>query len=309
MSLPIVFDIVSQSDEFWGNSTLNVIRMITSTCKGFRTGMLGDENVFAANPKRPNKKHQQEEQKQRLPNIIIKQALLAMIKSRPSALEDWSLSFLDVKYRFSLHVDVLIKHCAALPVEDEFHLTAVNIPRCKAGYFFPYIGFLDAYELAVNCGLKACMERRNKYEDKVRHSAYELIDEVRDLFAPMRSNIHRALKELKKVLCDLKKEDVLPAASSSNKKVKVSELNKKKVSELNKSIRLLDSLHLDLWTASRNLNTIRFMARQFREFDPVTLSRRVSELKTSKKSTVMRYKTHSKICPEMLTMGCLDGIH
>ena len=300
MSLPIVFDIVSQSDEFWGNSTLNVIRMITSTCKGFRAEMLGDENVFAANPKkRPNKKHQQEEQQQRLPNIIIvKQALLTMIKYRPSALEDWSLSFSNVKYRFSLQVDVLIKHCAALPVENEFHLTAVNIHRCKAGYYFPYIGFMDAYELAVNRGLKACMERRNKYDDKVRHSANELIREVSDLFSPMRSNIHRALKELKKVLCeDLKKEGVhLPAASSS----------KKKVSELNKSIRLLDSLHLDLWTASRNLNTIRFMARQFREFDPVTLSRCVSELRTSKKSTVMRYKTHSKIYPEIMTMECIE---
>ncbi len=35
--------ILFQSDPFWGNANLDVLRMLVSTCKGFRAELLGGE--------------------------------------------------------------------------------------------------------------------------------------------------------------------------------------------------------------------------------------------------------------------------
>lgn len=168
MSLPSVFSFISSSDAFWSNLTLDTIRNITSTCKGFQSEMLLGQQ-----------------------RIHLKHALLAMIKARPSALGGWALSFADAKYRFSLTDDLLIEHCAALPVYSKYHICVDGIDQYRTLWFSPSIGFMDAFQIAMNHpdgGLEFCMKQRHEYDIGVVQSANDLLEEVGDRFSWMVKN-------------------------------------------------------------------------------------------------------------------------
>ena len=277
MQLSCVTDILFQSDSFWGNANLNVLRIIVSSCKGLKSELLG-------NVKKDKK------DVQRMP--LFNHALLTMIRLRPSENNNWELSLNSAKYRFSLQKDVMIKHCAALPVEDEFHLTKDNAVRHKLGFFFASIRFIDAFNLASGIGMKVVMERRHLFEKKVIQSAIAILTAVEHNIKPLRLNVKEAIVQLKKNLATLRKDIV----------------SKKRVpgeTELLKGTRLLDQLFTDLCCAEWKIANISYSIRQTTPKNYLEIESNVSTLKGLKKTLVERYKKHIGLCPAVLKTDCL----
>ena len=179
MSLPSVFNLVSSYDAFWGDLTLDTIRMIGSTCKGFQSEML----------------------------FVREHALIVMIKSRPQALGGWALSFSDAKYRFSLSDDILIEHCSTLPVGNKHRICLDGINQYKSRWFSPSISFMDAYQLAVNHpdgGLRFCMKQRHEYDIRVIQSAIDLLEEIGDRISWMVKNTVDLAEENERLRFDIR---------------------------------------------------------------------------------------------------------
>jgi hypothetical protein len=277
MQLSYVTDCVFQSDSFWGNANLNVLRMMVSVCKGLKAELLGDV--------KKNKK-----EVQRMP--LFNHALLTIIRLRPEKNEQWTLSIKCAKYCFSLQIDTMLKHCAALPVEDEFHLTDREIGRFKGGYTSGYIRFIDAFNLASRIGMKIVMQRRHLFETKIMESAVAILAALGGNIKQPRLNVKEAIVQLKITLATLRKDVV----------------GKKKVSgesELLKGIRLLGLLLTDFGSLHWKLVIINHAIRPTTKRNYLSIESVVSEIKCQKKSIVERYKKHRSFCPGVMKTDCL----
>jgi hypothetical protein len=254
---------------------------------------------------------------------MIEQALLAIIRTHPE--KDWCISITNAKYQFSLAVGVLIKHCAALPVDDEFHISAEQIRLYKIRYHIPYISFIDAYRLAVKStggGLKGAMERRHRLDVKVKQSARTLsVYKMQGRIPRMRANTRNARTELENQLVDLRTAAAAAEAAKEEKDgvVKKSTNNNKRASyvpgegELRKGLRVLKQLSIDLQFAD---NDAAFMRRELVN-EPNSrvkisirrLETRVHELKVMKTALIARYKAHSmKYAPTFMPLEILEGL-
>ena len=168
MPLERVSSIILLSDSFWETSTLDVLRMLMSTSKGFHAEL----NTTTSSG-------------------MVEHALLAMIKNRPSGFNRWMLRFSDASYHFSLQMDEMITYCAALPLENRSHVP--NGTSTKKMRIF----FIDAYRLAVSNGMKGAMERRHQFDMKVEESANKLMEKFGfDLFTTMESKIDDGIRKL-----------------------------------------------------------------------------------------------------------------
>ena len=163
--------ILFQSDQFWENSDLDVLRMLMSTCKSFRAEFSGQ-------------------------GTLLDYALSAQPHSRYL-----TLSLTKAKYRFSLKLDVTAKHCAMLPSDDELHIAAEDMQDIKGNYHRYYIRFIDAYHLACENGLKAAMERRHRVYKKVLDSGREIAAVLDGRLQPLMMNARAAQIELS-ALCE-----------------------------------------------------------------------------------------------------------
>jgi hypothetical protein len=326
--LPSVITSLIQSDAFWGGLDLDHLRMLVSTCKGFQVEIVGTTTTTA--PKKSAKKSKKvvaaaaaavSTTASAYPPMI-EQALLAIIRTHPE--KDWCISITNAKYQFSLAVGVLIKHCAALPVDDEFHISAEQIRLYKIRYHIPYISFIDAYRLAVKStggGLKGAMERRHRLDVKVKQSARTLsVYKMQGRIPRMRANTRNARTELENQLVDLRTAAAAAEAAKEEKDgvVKKSTNNKRASyvpgeGELRKGLRVLKQLSIDLQFAD---NDATFMRRELVN-EPNSrvkisirrLETRVHELKVMKTALIARYKAHSmKYAPTFMPLEILEGL-
>lgn len=286
MPLAAVSDILFLSDEFWGHSTLNSLRMLVSTCKGFRVDLQGSAKKKSGNSA-----------------PLIEHAVRVIVQrwSQDNGGE-WLLRFSDAKFRFSLQVDAMAKFCAALPGDDECHLSVDEVKRCKAGYFTAYIRFLDAYKLASKNGLRAAMERRDLFVKKVLRSARESLA-FHQPSNQMRSNLHAALKELEGNLARLRNDHGIdPKDKKSRKRISGE-------TELLRDIRLVKQLYADVNSATCEGLFIRSkLAVRDNKVDIPRLERRVADYRSAGKTLVARYRAHSVRCPGKMTLDCLDRL-
>jgi hypothetical protein len=271
MPLSCVTDCLFQSDSFWGNANLNVLRMMVSVCKGLKSELLGDEK-------------KKKKEVQRMP--LLNHALLTMIRLQPALNDNWTLSFKTAKYRFSLQYDTMLKHCAALPAQDKFHLTVDNVRAFKEDDFEAHIRFIDAFNLASRIGMKIVMERRDQFETKTIKSAIDILLLVERNFKPLRLNVKAAVVQLKKDLATMRNGAV----------------GKK---ELLKGIRVLDQLLTDLCCAEWKCMNVSSSIRPTTKRDYLSIESDVGDLRGWKKTLVKRYKKHSVFCPELMKTDCL----
>lgn len=270
--------ILYQSDHFWGNSNLNTLRMLMSTCKEFNAELRGEAK----------KKQKKGAPPQPVSLPIIEAALLSIIRLRPLANSSWGLSFNTAKYQFSLQASVLIAHCSALPAADRFHLSDAHAAGFKGGYYhFAQISFIDAHLLASKkTGLKIAMARRHQFEVKLIKSAREVIAAVDGRLTPLRCNVRAAGIQLKKDVDTLRKDVV----------------GKKKVpgeNTLRLRMRMLTKLHDDIRLSEYKLAFIkRSLAEGF-----FNIALKIKELKALKKVIVCRYKSHSNFCPVLMPLS------
>lgn len=179
MPLVSVTDILFQSDEFWANSTLDSLRMLVKTSKGFKVTLQGEGKKKKDTP---------------LPSLTV-QAITVMMERRPTANGEWMLRFVDAKHWFMLRMDTMVDFCTKLPAESSFHLSEADTERVRKGGT-TYICFMDAYKLTLNMGLKAAMERRAHSHQKLMDSAFDSLDFHRPSDT-MRKNIRAAIRVLK----------------------------------------------------------------------------------------------------------------
>ena len=186
-SFASVSGIVFLCDSFWGDFDLNALRNLISTSKGFHDELVTCTSV------RDNTNNRS----------LTEHALLSMIKNRPFAFNGWVLNFLYAKHRFSLPMDMMLRHCSLLPVGDRCYY---NRSSSSAGGVQNSINpngaihFIDAYRLAVNRpgGMKAAMERRHKLTIKVQNSARALVEKVGDRYQLIEANAHKAADVMRK---------------------------------------------------------------------------------------------------------------
>ena len=252
MSLVSVSDILFQSDEFWGNSTLESLRMVVKTCKGFRVTLQGKDK-------------QKEEQSP------TEQAIAVMIKRRPKANNKWELTFAEARDWFMLNTRTMVDFCAKFPEDNTFHLSEEDAEDARKGETSFPIGFLDAYKLTVQIGLKAAMERRAHLDQKLITSALESLD-FRLPSDTMRANVKAAIDKLK----------------AGGQTVK-----------MDKGLRLLDKLDLDFITTFSERASINDSMR-VRERDVERLKKRIAGYKRASKTLTARYRAHSVYCPEKM---------
>jgi hypothetical protein len=179
MPLVSVTDILFQSDEFWANSTLDSLRMLVKTSKGFKVTLQGEGKKKKDTP---------------LPSLTV-QAITVMMERRPTANGEWMLKFVHAKHWFMLRLDTMINFCTSLPAESSFHLSETDTEWVRKGGT-AFICFMDAYKLTLNTGLKAAMERRAHSDQKLMDSAFESLDFHRPSDT-MRKNIRAAIRVLK----------------------------------------------------------------------------------------------------------------
>ena len=271
MPLSCVTDCLFQSDSFWGNANLNVLRMMVSVCKGLKSELLGDEK-------------KKKKEVQRMP--LLNHALLTMIRLQPALNDNWTLPFKSANYRFSLQYDTMLKHCAALPAQDKFHLTVDNVRAFKEDDFKAHIRFIDAFNLASRIGMKIVMERRDQFETKTIKSAIDILLLVERNFKPLRLNVKAAVVQLKKDLATLRNGAV----------------GKK---QLLKGIRVLDQLHTDLCCAEWKCMNVSSSIRTTTKRDYLSIESDVGDLRGWKKTLVKRYKKHRVFYPELMKTDCL----
>jgi hypothetical protein len=190
MPLASIIEIIDLSDSFWGNATLDVLRLLTSTSKELHAKF---HSISSSNSNSSNNNN----------------ALKSMIKNRPRAFNFWRLKMSDAKYRFSLQLNVMVGHCVALPEGHRCRMHAVWDDSHIINADSAYIPFMDAYKLAVDpgtaSGMKAAMERRYQFDTKVKNTVRELINRLAGFdFRLMGSNIDDAVYKLGNVSARLK---------------------------------------------------------------------------------------------------------
>ena len=326
--LPSVITFFIQSDAFWEVLSLAHLQMLVSTCKGFQAEFVGGSNNNTSTAASNNNKSGGRSKKSTAIKAttttvypsMIEHALLAIIRTHPANdSKDWCISITNAKYHFSIGVGVLVKHCAALPADDEFHMSAQQISLFKINHHVPYIPFIDAYRLAVTCGLKGAMERRHQLRLKVKQSARTLsVTMMRGRIPRMKENTDNARKELENQLVALRstaQQQVKEVDNgSSTKKKKASRLNNVPgEGELRKGLRLLKQLSIDLLLADNLAISMRHTLvnepNSRTKISTRKLETRVRDLKATKTSLVARYKAHGmSYAPTFMPTEILDGL-
>ena len=299
MPLAAVSDILFLSDEFWGNSTLNSLRMLTSTCKGFRAELQGSAKKATATTTDKETAH----------TTTTERAMLAMIRHRPTDNSEWTMGFIDAKYHFSIHAAEMIRFCSALPVDDPCHMSEYYATLYRSGlHSIARIRFIDAYRLVSrkNNGIAAAMERRARHDRRVLQSAKEVVALFSGPSNTMRLNVRAAYQEL---------EDVQLVEIQRNKHQKNKRVPRE--NELIKSIRLLKVLHQDIRSAMEIENRINddlfrhellLIGGIFVDaVDIPQLEKSVAEYRSARKTLVARYRAHSVYCPGIMGLDCLLG--
>lgn len=275
MPLVSVTDILFQSDEFWANSTLDSLRMLVKTSKGFKVTLQEEEEGEA---------------KKKKPSLTV-QAMTVMMERRPAANAGWELKFVDAKHWFMLNMKTMAVFCTRLPAESPFHLSEAEAEEAqkKRDPFVvrymqrredsAYISFMDAYKLiTLNTGLKEAMKRRAHFDQGLMDSAFESLD-FQKPSDTMRKNIRAAIRVLR--------------ADEQTTKVK-------------KGIRLLNKLDEDFWSVNNNARMIKdWMKMRPRNVERFKLC--ISEYKKLRQTITKRYKAHSVYCPEKMPTEFLDA--
>jgi hypothetical protein len=278
MPLVSVTDILFQSDEFWANSTLDSLRKLVGTSKGFKV-TLQDEDL------KVKKKNNTS-----LPPSLTIQAMTVMMERRPAANAGWELRWVDAKHWFMLNMKTMAVFCTRLPAESPFHLSEEEAEKAqeKRDPFVvrfmqrredsAYISFMDAYKLTLNTGLKEAMKRRAHFDQGLMDSAFETLN-FQKPSDTMRKNIRAAIRVLR--------------ANEQTAKVK-------------KGIRLLNKLDEDFWSVNNNACMIKdWMKMRPRNVERFKLC--ISEYKTLRQTITKRYKAHSVYCPEKMPTEFLDA--
>lgn len=311
MSLASVSDILCHVDSFWSDSTLDVLRMLMSTSKGIRSVLVVCEEEDGGVKK--NKKNLSRKSPLRLPTLPIiilspiERAILAMMQTRPLVMK-----ISHAKYRFSLQVNAMVRHCAALPVGNSCRIDEVcsgrftiqaYVTQLNRGNMHGRIHFIDAYRLASfsssNGKMKAAMERRHLFDVDVLASVVSLVRMVGDRYERMDENVTNAIFKLYDGLEEAqKKKDV--AATGKKKKV-VGE------NALMNSIHQLEGLSNDLDSATFHMKDCFGVDRVATIPIPKTKAN-VHDYSALFPTLVNRYRLHSAKCPELMTMDCLVGV-
>jgi hypothetical protein len=282
MPLESVFSILSFSDSFWKKATLNVLRMLMSTSKGFHKELTNNNTSSSSTTKNIA------EEEEHAPLLLS-----MIIRARPHALNGWVLKFSDAKYRFSLHPDVMAMHCAALPVENRCHFYT---PYSSEREVYMKIPFIDAYKLAVAGGLKSAMERRHQYDIELEESINKLVVEKFGrglLFTVMESNIDDGIRRLHNEL-PLMVWDHNDETRMREKRLKIHSLE-----------RLNNDIH-DIFYCLLCLLPIDNKKKNKR--NPFEAEAAVRNLNNRAMNIVACYRDRSVFCPEAMPVDFLSGI-
>ena len=303
--------LISQTDSFWGGLNLKSLQNLISTSKDFRSEFTGSTAIVTSTKK--------SKKTAAVFPSMIEHALRVMIRTRPLEVDGWTIRFSKAKYHFSLGAKAMIDHCSAFPEGHDLHLSKDRADLFKRGYASPKISFIDAFLLTARSsgGLKAAMDRRFAFDEKVVQSGRDLSSSLRRPLRMMVQNTTNAIEELENNLNILRKD-----APLDKKKIIPGEI------ELRKGIRLLKQLRTDLSYAQCCSVHLKFKIRNdglgetstFRnglwvrsapvpKIHTPNLEREIRELKTMKASVVGRYKAHgTRYCPVVMTEDCLEGL-
>jgi hypothetical protein len=309
--------VIVQSAPFWGELKFKSIWNLILTCKSIRSDMVVVDGVTVV--KKTTKKSTTTSSSTILFPSIIEHALLSMISARPSDHNNWTLRINNAKYRFSIGAAVMVKHCAALPVDSEFHMSELEIRLFNQGCLRPSIPFIDTFRLACNGkgGLKDAMERRNKVDEAVIASAQKLINQIGGRITEMTDKTVSASKIMERALIDLVGPGGDDDISASGKKKKKRNNNKKLApgeAEIRKGLRLLLQLITDLEDAGRKsrymgMDITSFKMNYTHKLSIPALEMDVRQLKVTKAALIGRYKTHgARYAAETMTNECLKGL-
>ena len=260
-----VTDILFQSDEFWAHSTLESLQKLVKTCKGFKVTLQGESK---------------KKKDLSLPSLTV-QAMTVMMERRPAANNAWMLKFVDAMHCFRLRMDTIVNFCARLPAESAFYLSEADAEKARKEPQKTYICFVDAYQLALNTGLKAAMERRARSEQKLMNSAFESLD-FRKPSDTMRKNIRAAMR-------DLRTQEQIPGVK--------------------KGLRLLTKLDQDIgltwidWSLIKD--ELRKQTRSLKQEN--RLRKCIANYNNARRTLTARYKAHSVYCPEKMPTEFLDA--
>ena len=283
MLLASVTDILYYSDSYWKHMTLNSLRNLMSTSKGFNSEM--KKVSSSATNSTP----------------MIEFALLSMIKNRPDVFNYWVLSFSTANKIFFLSVEQLIEHCAALPVGNPYRLDVDNADDWMSMESPSGIGFIDAFRLTVNSagGLKSAMERRDRFFVGVMASARRILVSVGDRFEQMLGNVEVAYDALKRDLADLRNDE-------SDGNIDGTLTRSPEDIRLQKGIRRLKKFARALETADMDYQTIRYIVDVATYKNINSLEYHVGEVDAGLRLLVPRYKSYSvKYCRAPLPFDCL----
>jgi hypothetical protein len=180
MPLASMPGILFHCELFWAGSTLEMLRNLISTSKGFNS-----ELVIV-------KKGQS----------LVEFAIESMMKNNPNFMNKWVLKFSYAKYCFSLQMDMMLHHCVLLPAGDRCHLGIRYWIYKRKTYPNLLIHFIDAYRLTLKRpgGIKAAMDRRHILEVKVKASAAAHVEKVGNSYRLIEANSNKAAERLKMTL-------------------------------------------------------------------------------------------------------------
>jgi hypothetical protein len=269
-----VINIVLSSDEFWANSTLNVLRNLVSVNKELHTDLMGS----SSKTKGDNKKAP-----------IVDQALKVMIQRRPMAMNKWKLNIQQARYMFSLKVTTMTQHCVTLPQRDIFSMTEYTAKRVRENssrHTSVYIRFIEAYHLAVNSpgGLKAAMRRRQDVDKKVLKVAEDAMDNYLDTLQSMGDCLMDAIEKFESDLAQLRE------GATTTKRLPGE-------AELHRKIRILQILYDDAGFANSRAH---LLLESLSVKDIPEVIQRTREVKKTKESVFRRYRLHTGLCPELM---------
>jgi hypothetical protein len=267
--LATVSGILFFCDSFWNDFTLETLRKLIMTSKDLNSAVIIN-NEKGISP--------------------IEYALLSMMRNRPTAFNNWELGFMSAKYRFSLPLDLMIRHCELLPVEDRCHLNVSRYNRWRLTYPIKHpmtsIRFIDAYKLTVSRpgGIKAAMKRRSKLDVDISASIRALVDGADERLQIIDVNAEKAVEILQAALLGI----------AGTKKEHVARRN-----ALRRAVRLIDQVGSDAGLASLSISVDLLNNDAFSK-------EKVRALKQSFKNIVARYEALCKHCPEAMTLDFLD---
>lgn len=284
-----VTDILFFSDSFWGNATLDVLRLLMSTSKGIRAEFVTTIETVKGGK---NKKVAQPQQQP------FERVMLTMKQNRPTALSCWTMGLIEAKYHFQISMAAMVKHNVTLPVGDRCRIDEVcdgtwsidyYITQVKRGNFFGRpIDFIDAYRLMAKRGVKVAMQHRSKFDAEVLASVESLVANVGDRYERMDENVANAIFKLSDTLEE-------EASSSGQQQQKI----------LKKSICQLEKFSNHLYSCNVHMKRC-FSVENMASISKPKTKRHVHEYNVLFNSAVAGYKAIRSKCPELMTLDCVE---